>query len=184
MAFNQHKLEQGMGLILDGLGIDRTDGNFTHTPERYARALQEMFQPETTEWATFGEKYNEFVLLRGHQLWSLCPHHMLPVLYKVSLAYVPNGQVLGISKLARLLDEINSGPILQEKLTHEAVKRLSVICSSTLGAACVVTGKHMCMSMRGVKSQGDLVTDHVTGIFKQEPKLADRFFRLVGEQRV
>lgn len=184
MSFNQHKIEHGMQQILEGLGIDKNDLNFTHTPERYARALREMFQPEATDWATFVESYNDFILLRGHQLWSMCPHHMLPVNMRVSLAYVPNGHVLGLSKLARLLDEVNSGPLLQEKFTMDALMKLRQVCSTLQGAACAVSGKHSCLSMRGVKSSADFFTYSLTGTFENNAKLADRFFRLVGEQRV
>src|SRR5216684_6646410 len=108
---NSHLVEKGVELILKGLDVNRNDHNYTDTPERYARALQEMFTPEDTEWATFHEEYSEFILLRGHKMWSLCPHHLFPVKFKVSLAYVPNGEVLGLSKLARLLHECNNGPL-------------------------------------------------------------------------
>jgi GTP cyclohydrolase I len=182
--FNQHLVEKGAQLILQGLGVDLKDHNYLLTPERYARALREMFIADDTDWATFEEKYNDFVMLRGHQVYSLCPHHLLPVFMKVSIAYIPDGKVLGISKLARLIDDINNGPMLQERLTELAPLRLSEICSPNNGIACAVSGRHMCMSMRGVKSQGDLFTSKLTGDFETNTKLADRFFRLVGEQRV
>jgi GTP cyclohydrolase I len=184
MSFNQHKVEHGMALILEGLGVDKNDANFTHTPERYARALREMFYPEATDWATFAESYNDFILLRGHQVFSLCPHHALPVALRVSLAYVPNGHVLGLSKLARLLDEANDKPLLQEKFTMDALTKLQSVCPDVRGAACAVSGRHSCLSMRGVKSQADFFTYSTFGRFDEDSALVDRFLRLVGEQRV
>lgn len=184
MSFNQHKIEHGMALILEGLGVDRNDHNFVHTPERYARALREMFLPEATDWATFTEHYNDFILLRGHSMWSMCPHHLLPVNMRVSLAYIPNGHVLGLSKLARLLDEANGGPLLQEKFTMDALKKLEQVCPDIQGGACAISGRHSCLSMRGVKSSADFFTYSLAGAFERDAKLADRFFRLVGEQRV
>lgn len=175
---NIHQIETGMALILRGLGIDQKDHNYTDTPERYAKALMEMFQPKETEWATFEEDFSDFILLRGHKLWSLCPHHMLPVHLEVSIAYMPSGKVLGISKLARLLDECNNGPVLQERFTKLVIDKISEICPGLKGAACSITGVHSCMAMRGVKSQGDLVTWKLSGAFQEQESLANRFFTL------
>src|SRR5258708_28963964 len=120
---NSHKIEKGVALILAGLEVNPTDHNYAETPERYARALVEMFSPPETEWATFEEDFSDFILLRGHTMWSLCPHHLLPVNFNVSLAYVPNGNVLGLSKLARLLYECNDGLLLQERFTKLALDK-------------------------------------------------------------
>src|SRR6478752_4962379 len=105
---SQHKLEKGAALILEGLGVDtRNDRNYTHTPERYAKALMEMFAAPDTDWAVFPENTNDLILLRDHRLYSLCPHHLLPVKLVVSVAYIPDGHVLGLSKLARVTQECN-----------------------------------------------------------------------------
>lgn len=175
---NQHKIEKGVEYILQGLGVDTKDHNYTDTPERYARALQEMFQPKQTEWATFIEDYTDFILLRGHTLFSLCPHHLFPVKLRVCLAYIPTGRVLGLSKLARLLDECNDGPVLQEAFTKRAIAKLHNICGAS-SAACHIEGEHGCLSMRGVKSTGDFVTYKLAGAFETEPELSRRFFELI-----
>jgi GTP cyclohydrolase IA len=175
---NTHLVEQGVSLILRGLGIDRNDHNYTDTPERYARALNEMFNQPETEWATFEETYSDFILLRGHRMWSLCPHHLLPVHFKVSLAYIPNGQVLGLSKLARLLYDCNSGPLLQEAFTKRAIDKIHAICDGVRGAACLVEGEHSCLSMRGVRSSADFVTYRLDGLFNEDKDLERRFFEL------
>ena len=173
---NQHKLEKGAALILEGLGVDRAnDRNYQDTPERYARALMEMFAPLETEWAVFPEEFSDFVLLRDHLLYSLCPHHLLPVKLYVSLAYIPNGRVLGLSKLARITQACNSGPVLQESFTQSVVDKIGKLVKGIKGAACLVEGRHGCMEMRGVKSHGHLLTYKFSGEFLKDPSLQERF---------
>lgn len=177
---NHSLVEKGVQLILKGLDCDTKDRNFAETPERYARALEELFTPKQTEWATFSESYSDFILLRGHVLWSLCPHHLLPVRMEVSVAYIPNGEVLGLSKLARVLHECNPGPILQEAFTRQVVERIDDITGDNHGAACLVQGTHDCMQIRGVKTNGDVVTYKLTRDFLDKPHVQDRFFQLTG----
>lgn len=176
---NTHLIEKGVSLILRGLEINPNDHNYTDTPERYAKALREMFIAEETEWATFEEEYSDFILLRGHKMWSLCPHHLLPVHFEVSLAYVPQGSVLGLSKLARLLYECNNGPLLQERFTKLATDKVTQICPGVQGAACLIHGVHSCLSMRGTKSSADFVTYRLSGVFQTDKDLERRFFELV-----
>ena len=173
-------IEKGVRSILKGLDCDTKDRNYAETPERYARALEEMFTTKQTEWATFEESYSDFILLRRHSLWSLCPHHLFPVKLDVSVAYIPNGKVLGLSKLARVLHECNPGPILQEAFTRNVCDRIDEISERNYGTACLVVGNHGCMQIRGVKTGGDVVTYHLTGDFIAKPYIQDRFFQLTG----
>jgi GTP cyclohydrolase I len=173
------KIEKGVSLILEGMGIDKRDKNFIDTPERYARFIAEMFGEKNIDWATFPEDYTDFILLNGHTMHSLCPHHLLPVEFKVSVAYIPNGKVLGLSKLARVLDEANSGPLLQEKFTQDVVHLIEENCSGVKGAACYINGQHGCTKIRGVKSTARFVTYHLHGEFKDSPTMEKRFFDLV-----
>lgn len=178
---NTHKVEKGVQLILEGLGCNLSDHNFTSTPERYAKALEEMFIPEEDDYATFTEEYTDFILLRGHTMWSLCPHHLFPVKFKVSLAYVPGfgeGNVLGLSKLARLLHGCNKGPLLQEAFTKQALVKLHDVCNGVQGAACLVEGVHGCLQMRGIRSGADFVTYRLDGVFSDDKDLERRFFEL------
>lgn len=179
---DMHKIEKGVSLILNGLGVNAKDHNYTDTPERYAKALYEMFNPPETEWATFSETYAEFILLRGHHMWSLCPHHLFPVGFKVSLAYIPNGHVLGLSKLARLLHDVNDGPLLQEAFTERALVKLSEVCPGVQGSACLIEGRHGCLSMRGVRSGADFVTYKLAGVFLTDRDLERRFFDLARRE--
>lgn len=172
------KIEKGVRLILAGLGCDTKDRNFMETPDRVARAYSEMFCPAEVDYPTFEEHYNDFVLLRGHQMWTLCPHHLLPVEMVVSVAYIPNGTVLGLSKLARLLHDINRGPLLQESFTNDVVEKLGEVLPTNQGAACLVTGQHGCAKIRGVHTSGDFRTYTLTGQFKADPDQERRFFEL------
>lgn len=172
------KIERGVELILQGIGVDLSDRNFIETPERVARFYNEMFNSKETQYATFPEKYSDFVLLHGHRMYSLCPHHLLPVEFTVSLAYIPDGHVLGLSKLARLLDECNNGPLLQEKFTTTALSLLKDNCPSIRGAACLIEGVHGCTRIRGVRSDGRFITYKLDGLFVEDPSLEDRFFTL------
>lgn len=181
---NHSQIEQGVRLILKGLNCDTRDPNFAETPERVARAYHELFNGngEDNEYATFAETYADFILLRRHVLWSLCPHHLLPVRFLCSIAYIPNGKVLGLSKLARVLSDCNNGPVLQEAFTREAVSRLENIVHCQ-GAACYVEGTHGCMQIRGVKSGGDVTTSSFSGTFRSDLVLQQRFFQLIGNAR-
>jgi GTP cyclohydrolase I len=177
-----HLVEKGVTLILQGLEVDPNDHNYLDTPERYARALYEMFNPTDTEWATFTEEFSDFILLRGHQLFSLCPHHLFPVKFNVSVAYIPNGHVLGLSKLARLLHECNRNPLLQEGFTKMVVDKVHQVCSGVKGVAVFIQGEHGCLSMRGVKSDADFVTYRLDGLFNEDKDLERRFFDLVRKR--
>lgn len=172
------KVEEGVELILHGLGVDIKDRNYVDTPERYMKALREMFEPPTSEWNAFEEEYSDFILLRGHEMWSLCPHHLFPVRFRVSLAYIPGGNVLGLSKLARLMHDCNRRPLLQEGFTKMAIDKVYEVCKGVQGAACLVEGKHGCLAIRGVKSDAEFTTYKLRGAFETNQQLENRFFEL------
>lgn len=176
---NLHEIEQGVALILKGLDCDLKDRNFTETPERVARFYAEMFATKKVEWATFPEDYTDFILLRRHRMWSLCPHHLIPVRFDVSLAYIPSGHVLGLSKLVRVLDEANSRPLLQERFTKDVIGNVTKICQGVQGVAVHINGQHGCTLIRGVHSDAEFVTYRLEGAFRQQPELEDRFFQLI-----
>ena len=178
-AFNLTQIEKGVQLILRGLQLDPKDENFVDTPERYARFLVEMFQQKEVPYVTFPEVYSDFILFKHHTMHSLCPHHLLPVEFEASVAYVPTTEVLGLSKLVRILNDVNDRPLLQEHFTKEVVARLYHYVPSIKGAACYVDGQHGCTKIRGVRSEGRFVTYHLEGDFKEQVELERRFFDLV-----
>lgn len=172
------KIERGIRLVLQGLGCDMKDSNFTETPDRFARAMYEIFNPPESEYAIFEEHHTDFVLLKGHQMYSLCPHHLLPVEFHVSLAYIPNGHVLGLSKLVRVLHDCNRGPLLQERFTHDAVQKVREILPECGGVAILMEGWHGCAKIRGVRTKGSFTTYRLEGLFQNDPIYEQRFFTL------
>lgn len=176
----QEKVERGVRLILEGLGCDLRDENFQDTPQRVAKAYRQLFSSAEVSWNTFTEPYTDMVLLRGHELTTLCPHHLLPVRMKVYLAYRPNGRVLGLSKLARLCHEVNRCPMLQEVFTYK-VPELLLQLTGARDAACLVRGDHGCMQIRGVKTHADTVTTKFFGCF-DDPEWQHRLFTLIGRK--
>jgi len=173
------KLIAGATLILEGLGVDLTDHNFASTPARMAEVYAELFEPKKTGWPVFDEKYTDIVIVKGHTFYTLCPHHMLPVEIRASVAYFPNGKVIGASKLCRLIHEVNTMPLTQEKLTDlicTAIKNYTG--GTSRGEAVLLQGKHDCFRIRGIKSDADMITYKFLGEFEQSENQR-RFLELV-----
>ena len=151
---------EGYDKILQGiarLGFDVNDENFTGTAQRAAKGLHELvhdqrqvkFEVAQLLSKTFPAKYTEMVISKHNTAFGVCPHHLLPVIYRISLAYIPTEKVLGLSKLSRLARMIARGPRLQEDLTHELADILHEQMASQ-GSAVYIEGLHMCMAARGV----------------------------------
>lgn len=169
-------VEKGMHLILKGLeldfGLDLSDENFKDTPKRVARAYAEIFagvkdtdkQIAAVLGSSFPCETHDMVIAKDVRVYSMCPHHFLPVEYKVSIGYIPGSRVLGISKLARIAEIFAKRPVLQEQFTQDIVDALmSIDCS---GAMCMVEGRHFCMIMRGVQQTGSAtITSAIKGAF-------------------
>jgi GTP cyclohydrolase I len=174
------KIEAGAALILEGLGCDLNDQNFEDTPRRFARSLVQVFRPQREQaWTTFDEGYTDFVLLRDHEIWTFCPHHLLPVRMEVSIGYIPSGRVIGLSKLVRVLHETNRGPMLQEAFTHRSLELLLQLTGAESGA-CLVKGEHGCMRLRGVRTHGDVITRRYTGQFLTDPRMQNQFMHMLN----
>ncbi len=170
---------EGTKLILQGLEVDPNDHNFARTPERFAKVFEEVFSPKSTGWPVFEEDYTDMVILRGHTFWTFCPHHLLPVKIKASVAYIPDGKVIGASKLARIIHEVNVMPLTQEKITANVLDKLRELTSFTSkGEAVLMEGNHGCFAIRGVKSTASMITCKFNGVFNLDPRLQDRFLTL------
>jgi GTP cyclohydrolase I len=177
------KILQGIGR----LGYDVTDENFAETAARAAKGLHELIHDERQVEAevaallakTFPAKYTEMVISKHNTAFGVCPHHLLPVVYRISMAYIPTDKVLGLSKLSRLARMIARGPRLQEDLTHELADILHVQLASQ-GSAVYIEGLHMCMAARGVGAhEARLVTSGVRGIFLEQLATREEFIKLV-----
>jgi GTP cyclohydrolase I len=168
---------------LSGEDINR-DG-LMKTPERAAKAMQFLTQgyqldaAQILKSALFEEKYSEMVLVKDIELYSLCEHHMLPFFGKAHIAYIPNGHIVGLSKLPRIVDVFARRLQVQERLTHEILHCIDSTLKP-LGCAIIIEARHMCMMMRGVQKQNSVTTTSAfTGEFKNEETRSE-FLHLVS----
>jgi GTP cyclohydrolase IA len=172
----------GARLILQGLGVDITDHNFSTTPERVLKVYKELFAPPETDMPSFNEDYTDIVVMRGAEFYTMCPHHMLPVRLEASIAYLPKGKVIGASKLIRMCYDANRQPMTQEKLTDEISQKIAHYTGeSSRGSAVLLRGHHGCFSIRGVRQHAaSMVTAKFTGEFHDRELMQDRFYHLVN----
>jgi GTP cyclohydrolase IA len=187
-------VEKGVQYILKGLkddyGLDLTDENFTDTPKRIARAYAEIFegvkntgqQIQNILSSAFPCDYDQLILAKHIEVFSMCPHHFLPVQYVIHAAYIPSkegGKVIGISKLSRLVEVLAKRPVLQEQLVEDVTKYLMQL-DGCAGAACIAEGIHFCMAMRGVKQHSSkTITSSLKGIFFTQPSARQELMQLI-----
>lgn len=177
-----HLIVKGIKFILEGLEVDTKDRNYVKTPWRVLEFYKEMFTNKPKSFpAVFKDDYSGMVLMRNHLTWTVCPHHLLPVRLKVHIAYIPAGGVVGVSKLARIVEAELTEPVMQETLTTKVADALmNNIQPTPIGAACIIAGEHLCMKMRGIRSAGDVITSAVRGVFLNKPAARDELMKLVG----
>ncbi|MBL7807603.1 MAG: GTP cyclohydrolase I FolE [Saprospiraceae bacterium] len=173
--------------ILSGLGEDPTREGLHKTPERAAKAMQFLTQGYTQDAsailksAMFKEDYSEMVLVKDIEVYSLCEHHILPFFGKAHVAYIPNGHIVGLSKIPRVVDVFARRLQVQERLTLE-VRDVIQDTLQPLGVAVVIEAHHMCMMMRGVQKQNSLTTTSAfTGQFLKNETRSE-FLRLIGSK--
>lgn len=177
----QHYLE-----ILRLLGEDPTREGLVKTPLRVAKAMQALTKgyamnpKEVLLSARFKENYNQMVIVKDIGFYSLCEHHMLPFYGKAHVAYIPNGYITGLSKIARVVDIFSHRLQVQERMTSQ-IKECIHEALSPLGVMVVVEAQHMCMQMRGVEKEGSVTTtSDFCGAFNQE-KTRMEFLHLIGK---
>ena len=178
--------EEAVRTLIRWAGDDPTREGLLDTPKRVTKAFQEWFSgydedPEAILARTFEEVegYDDIVLMKDIRLESYCEHHMAPIIGKAHIAYLPEGKVVGISKLARLIDAYSKRLQIQEKLTAQIADTLERVLEPR-GVAVMIEAEHQCMSTRGVHKHGvDTVTTRFTGVFKDDAKMEDRFLRLI-----
>jgi len=182
------RIEKAVREILIGIGEDPDREGLIKTPNRVARAYGELMaglqeDPKRHLKTVFTERYDEVVLLRDIPFHSLCEHHLLPFTGKAHVAYLPDGKVVGLSKLARLVEGFARRPQVQERLTTQIADALMDELSP-MGAACVIEATHTCMTMRGAKKHGStMVTSALRGIFKENPSSRNEVLQLIYEGR-
>lgn len=188
------KIELAVQSILECLrdeyGLDIDDPNFKETPARVAKSYAEIFSgvAKTQEQiikilkTAFPCDYGGMVVQCGIKAFSMCPHHLLPVVYTVDVGYIPSlgGGVLGLSKLARIVTVLAKRPVMQEQFTHEITSALSSL-AGVKGAAVRVCGIHYCMVMRGAsQTESTTKTSDLTGVFKSIPEARAEFMSLIS----
>jgi len=178
-------IKQAVRTILIAVGEDPDREGLLETPRRVAGMYAEMFagldlDPGRHLEVTFPEEYDEMVLVRDIKFTSMCEHHLLPFTGVVHVAYVPQGKVTGLSKLARVVEEVSRRPQVQERLT-QTVADLIESKLDTQGVAVVCSAEHSCMSIRGVRKPGSkTITSALRGIFKTDQSTRAEFMSLIA----
>ena len=182
---DKDKIKEGVRLIIEAIGEDVNREGLLETPDRIARMYEEIFSglgknAEEHLSKTFEVESNDLVIERDITFYSMCEHHFLPFYGKVHIAYIPNGRVAGLSKLARTVEVYAQKPQLQERLTQEVADALMKYLGAK-GVAVVVEAEHMCMTMRGIKKPGaTTVTSTYRGRFEDDESLKTEFFRMIS----
>jgi len=174
--------------LREELGLDLNDENFDDTPARISRMYREILsglkdtdkQVEKILNSAFPCNNDQLVLVKDIEAFSMCPHHFLPVHYKIHIAYIPSVRVVGLSKLARLANILAKRPVLQEQFVEDVSSSLMKI-EGCLGAACIAEGAHYCMVMRGVRQgQSRTITSSLKGVFLEDARARQELMQLIG----
>ena len=179
-------LEQSVKKILEHIGEDPNREGLLDTPKRVQKAWEFMCSgytqdpKEIIQKALFTSTNDEMVVVKDIELYSMCEHHMLPIIGKAHVAYIPNGKVIGLSKIPRVVDVFARRLQIQEQLTEQIADAINEAINP-LGVAVVIDARHMCMEMRGVqKICSTTVTSALRGIFKKEKKTKDEFLSIIN----
>ncbi len=179
-------MKEAFSSIIQACGEDLTRDGLKDTPERAAKAFKYLTRgydqtlDEVVNNALFDSGNSEMVLVKDIELYSLCEHHMLPFIGKAHVAYIPSGKVIGLSKIARIVDMYARRLQIQENLTKQIADSIMQV-TGAAGVGVVIEAKHMCMMMRGVEKQnGVMKTSMMTGLFRSNSSTRSEFLSLIG----
>jgi GTP cyclohydrolase I len=174
---------------LELIGEDPRREGLLKTPERVAKSMRFLTQgyassaEEVVGKGIFKEEHDNMIMVRDIELYSLCEHHMLPFFGKAHVAYIPNGKIVGLSKIPRIVDVYARRLQVQERLTEEIAEGLCTVLNPS-GVGVVIEAYHLCMMMRGVQKQNSkTITSALRGAFREDPKTRDEFLRLAHNGR-
>jgi len=187
--FMNQQLSSNYREILLGLGENPQREGLLDTPVRAAKAMQYLCNgyskslDEVVNGALFESDNDEMVIVRDIELYSLCEHHLLPFIGKAHVAYIPTGKVLGLSKVARIVDMFARRLQIQENLTRQIAEAIQQV-TNAAGVAVVIEAQHMCMMMRGVEKQNSVMSSSVMlGAFRESCNTRHEFLQLIGRGR-
>ena len=182
------RIERAVTEILLAIGEDPTREGLQETPRRIAQAYAYLFSglscdPAAAIDASFHEEYDGMVVLKDIQFFSMCEHHLLPFWGMAHVGYLPSGEIVGASKLARVIDSLAKRPQLQERLTDDAAATIAKVIKPR-GVAVVVEAEHMCIAMRGIQKPGSrMITSAMRGSFLSDPRTRNEFMAIATGQR-
>lgn len=181
----EDRMEEAVRTLLNGIGENPDREGLKDTPKRVRESLRFLTEGyktnpyEVITKAVFNEKQDEMIIVKDIALYSLCEHHLLPFFGKAHVAYIPNKQVVGLSKIARLVDVYARRLQVQERLTQQIAKTLQDVLKP-LGTAVVVSAEHLCMQMRGVQKRGSvMVTSAMLGAFRKSLATREEFISMI-----
>jgi GTP cyclohydrolase I len=181
---NKSKIEKAVASIIEAIGEDPKREGLVGTPRRIAEMYAEVFagiyeDPKEELHVGFEEGHQEMVILKDIPFYSMCEHHFLPFHGLAHVGYIPNGRVVGASKIGRVVEILAKRPQLQERLTTQIANTI-VAALEPKGVAVVIQAEHLCMTMRGVKKPGsNIVTSAMRGLFQKSPLTRSEFLSLV-----
>ena len=183
---NVSKIEMLINELLIEIGEDPNREGLVKTPERVAKAWEFLAKGYKQELSTvindavFTEEYDEMVTVKDVDFFSLCEHHLLPFFGKAHVAYIPDGKIIGLSKIPRIIEMYGRRLQVQERMTHQIAETINDVLSPK-GVAVVLEGEHMCMQMRGVEKQNSYATtSSMIGQFRKDSKTRDEFLKIVA----
>ncbi|MEW5842029.1 MAG: GTP cyclohydrolase I FolE [Bacteroidota bacterium] len=187
---NYEVLEKYVRSLIEEVGEDPEREGLKKTPHRVAKAYEFLTQgyrkdiKQVLNGAVFNEKYDEMVIVKDIDFYSMCEHHLLPFYGKVHIAYIPDGKIVGLSKIPRIVDVFARRLQVQERMTQEICDTLEEYLLPR-GVAVVVEAYHMCMMMRGVQKQNSITTTSAMhGIFKEDARTRAEFLNLISQKTI
>lgn len=180
-------MEQNFKKIIEAIGEDLNRPGLIDTPKRAAKAMEFLTRgyhqsvEEVVNNALFPSDASEMVIVKDIELYSMCEHHLLPFIGKAHVGYIPNGKVLGLSKVARIVDLFARRLQIQESLTDQIAQTIQEV-TGAKGVGVIIEAKHLCMMMRGVEKQNSLMqTSSMLGLFRSNQTTRSEFLQLVGK---